>query len=225
MQQILNVITPSATYDLVTLDEMKMKLGIPTSNTQWDALIAELITNLSDTIARLCIRVFAYEAVHETFYQLEDDCSRRLYLSRWPVVQGDITGFTQDASDITSWFASGQCILESATGTLYLPARYVDAVMGPTGGAPWYGQIDVYYSGGYALPDGAPGAVKFAVEGLLREGYATWIRNPSLYGLRQVSHKESRVGYYGPNMFPVLGQPETWNAVKFLLQRFIRQWV
>jgi hypothetical protein len=229
MQQILNVITPSATYDLVTLAEMKMKLMIDPSNTQWDALLEELITNISDIIAKICIRVFAYESVHETFYQLEDEygsapATRRLYLSRWPVVQNDITVITQDGVDISGWFTTGACILESATGTLYLPPRY-NSPSGPAGNPAWCGQIDVFYSGGYQLPDGAPGAVKFAVEGLLRESYASWIRNPAMYGLRQVSHKESRVSYYGPNMFPVLGQPETWKAVQQLLQRFIRQWV
>ena len=226
MQQIINVITPSVTYDLVTLDEMKMKLLIPTTNTQWDALLQELIDNISDTIARMCNRVFAYEEVEETFYQLEDNCyTQRLYLSRWPVVLADIKTFTQDGTDITSWLTSGgpilpngnggACVLEQKTGTLYLPSDL----------GPWNGVIDLTYSGGYQLPDGAPGALKFCVEALIRESYMSWIRNPALFGVRQIAHKESRIGYYGPNMFPTMGIPETWKQVENLLYKFIRHWV
>lgn len=214
MQQILNVITPSPSYDLVTLDEMKMKLLIPPDNIQWDPLLSELITNISDAISKLCIRVFAYEEVLEQYRQLEDDSSSRLYLSRWPVNLSDIKSFTQDGNDLLA-SANIEWLLEEATGTLYRLANC----------GPWYGAIDIDYSGGYQLPDGAPGGVKFAVEAVLRESYMSWIRNPSLFGVRQVRHKESSIGYYGPNMFPVLGLPETWNTVKFLLQRYIRQWV
>ena len=182
MQQTLNVLTPSSTYDLVTLDEMKMKLMIPPTTTTWDPLLNELIPNISDTIARMCNRVLAYEKVEETFYQLEDNCyTQRLYLSRWPVVLADITAFTQNGVDITSWFApipgsitpvgvGGQCILEQDTGTIYMPSNL----------GPWWGTIDVTYSGGYQLPDGAPGTLKFCVEALIRESYMSWISNTTL---------------------------------------------
>jgi hypothetical protein len=214
MQQILNVITPASTYDLVTLDEMKMKLGIDPSNTATDDLLSELITNVSETIAKFCNRVFAYEEVHETFYQLEDGFSRRLYLSRWPVALSDIETITQDGKDILA-DQGGTWVLEELTGTLYRLPIY--------GG--WYGVIDVNYSGGYDVPDNTPGTLKFAVEAVLRESYMSWIRNPTLFGVRQVSHKESRVGYFAPNMFPVLGLPQTWQSVGTLLQKYIRQWV
>lgn len=223
MQQLLNVLTPSATYDLVTLEEMKMKLMIPDSNTQWDALLQELITNLSDTIAKLCCRVFAYEGVDECFYQLNDEThppTRRLYLSRWPVVLSDITAINQtvDGSGVVTdllplvnqnWF------LEEATGTLYQRPDL----------GPWTSTVDVIYSGGYQLPDGAPGSIKFCVEALLRESYMSWIRNPAMFGVRQLSHKESRIGYYGPNMFPTVGLPATWTVVQGILRRYIRWWI
>ena len=75
---------------------MKAKFFIPDTDTSKDVLIQELISNISDTIAQLCNRVFGYEGVQETFYQLEDDpCwTQRLYLSRWPVTLADIAGFT-----------------------------------------------------------------------------------------------------------------------------------
>jgi gp6-like head-tail connector protein len=216
VQQILNVLTPSQTYDLVTLDEMKMKLNIPLTDTSKDALLQELITNASDTIARLCNRVFAFEEVNETFYQLEDGygaISRRLYLSRWPVAASDVTALTQDGTDIltepTGW------ILEESTGTLYFP---------PPSGV-WGGVIDVTYSGGYPLPDGAPGSLKFAVEAALRESYMSWIRSPGTFGVRLIAHKDSRVSYYGPNMFPTMGLPATWTFIHEILKKYTRFWV
>jgi hypothetical protein len=217
MQQILNVITPAPTYDLVTLAEMKMKLNIPSTDTSRDALLQELISNTSETIATMCNRVFAKETVDETFYQLEDEyCgappTQRLYLSRWPVAFADIETMTQDGVDLlatTTW------ILEQATGTLYQP---------PTFG-PWMGTIDVVYAGGYAIPDGVPNTLKFAVEAVLREQYASWIRNPALYGVRQLGHKESRVSYYAPNLMPTLGLAATWTQIEALLAKYIRHWV
>jgi hypothetical protein len=214
VQQILNVITPSETYDLVSLAELKMKLGVPDTDTSKDAMLQEFITNTSDVLARYCNRVFAYEEVEETFYQLADGNSARLYLSRWPVKLADIQAITQDGDDILPLDASNW-VLEESTGTLYM--RYTNQ--------PWYGDIYVAYSGGYALPDGAPAALKFAAEAAIRESYMTWIRNPQSFGVRMIAHKENRVSYYGPNMFPTVGLPATWTFINQLLYKFMRPWV
>lgn len=228
MQQILNVLTPSDSEDLVSLEEMKMKLMIDDSDTSKDALLQELITNMSGTIAQMCNRAFGYAEVEETFYQLEDDplWTQRLYFSRWPVQLADIASLTQDGVDISGWLSTipgniingktgPQCVLEQDTGTLYRPSFL----------GTWQGVIDVVYSGGYQLPDGAPASLKFAVEAVIRESYMSWIRDPSMFGVRQISHKESRIGYYGPNMFPTTGLPETWKNVQSVLNRFTRFWV
>ena len=220
MQQILNVLTPATAtppagpYDLVSLDEMRMKLSIAPGDTSFDALLQELITNLSETIARMCNRVFAREQVDETFYQLDDGATRRLYLSRWPVVLADIESITWNGGDILTDSAA-EWVLEEGTGTIYrLP-----------GFGGWYGAVDVVYTGGYALPDSAPGTLKFCVEALIRESYMSWIRNPALFGVRLISHKESHLGYYGPNMFPTMGLPDTWKTVTQLLYKYSRHWV
>lgn len=227
MQQILNVITPATAvppagpYDLVTLAEMKAKMLIPPTNTTFDVLLQELITNISETIAKMCNRVFAQEKVDETFYQLNDGngTTQRLYLSRWPVKLANIASINQSGVDILpnniSNGTTGQWVLEESTGTIYQSSDF---------GA-WCGTVDVVYTGGYALPDGAPGTLKFCVEALIRESYMSWIRNPALFGVRLISHKESHVGYYGPNMFPTIGLPDTWKAVNSLLYKYIRQWV
>lgn len=229
MQQILNVITPAASNDLVTLAEMKNALMILPTDTSKDELVTDLITNISETIAKMCNRVFGLEEVDETFYQLEDEynawadnsvmpfrpTTQRLYLSRWPVQLSDIKSLTQDGNDLLA--SEGQTwMLESETGTLY---------SFPTTG-PWIGVIDVQYSGGYLLPDNAPGPLKFAMKAITRESYAMWIRNPSLIGVRQLSHKEARVGYYAPNLLgSAIGLPDTWKQVQGILDKYIRFWV
>ena len=226
MQQILNVIVPATAtppagaYDLVTLAEMKMKLLIDPSNTTFDGLLTELITNMSETIATMCNRVFIKEDVEETFYQLNDGngTTQRLYLSRWPVKLSDITAITLNGADILpnniSNTTAGQWVLEETTGTIYQSSDF---------GA-WYGCVDVDYAGGYD-PSEIPGTLKFCVEALIRESYMSWIRNPALFGVRLISHKESHIGYYGPNMFPTIGLPQTWTTINNLLAKYIRQWV
>jgi hypothetical protein len=218
MQQILNVITPAASYDLVSLAEMKASLGIPPTNTTNDVLLQDLITNLSETVAKMCNRVFGFEKVDETFYQLEDQGAppntQRLYLSRWPVQLSDIAALTQDGNDLLASEGSSW-MLEKETGTLY---------SFPTTG-PWIGVIDCQYSGGYVLPDDAPGPLKFAMKAVTRESYMAWIRNPGLYGIRQISHKESRVAYYQPNLLGTMGTPDTWTHVQSILNKYVRYWV
>jgi hypothetical protein len=214
MQQLLNVLTPANSYDLVSLDEMKAVLLIPPTNTTNDALLQDMITNISETVAKMCNRVFGYEEVDETFYQLEDDSSKRLYLSRWPVKLSDIATLTQDGNDLLvnegiTW------TLEEETGTLYQFPNF----------GPWYGVIDTEYSGGYLLPDEAPGPLKFAMKAITRESYLAWIRSPQLFGVRQIGHKESRIGYYQPNLLGSMGTPDTWKNVQSILNRYVRFWV
>jgi hypothetical protein len=214
MQQILNVITPSPTQDLVSLEDMKQKLFIADTDTSKDFLLQEIITNTSEVVGKLCNRVFGYEEVDETFYQLDDDSSKRLYLSRWPVVEADITALTQDGTDLTAELGTN-FVLEQLTGTLY---------MLPDNG-PWYGTIDVTYSGGYQLPDEAPASLRFATEALIREAYMSWLRPVGSFGVRQIAHKEARISYYAPNLFPTTGVPATWATVMNILNKYVRHWV
>jgi hypothetical protein len=129
-------------------------------------------------------------------------------------VKADITAMTQDGNDLLA--SEGiNWMLEQATGTLY---------SFPTSG-PWTGVIDVQYSGGYDLPEDAPGPLAFCIKAVTREAYASWTRDPSLYGVRQISHKESRVGYYAPNLMSSMGMPETWKNIENILSKYIRHWV
>lgn len=216
MQHILNVLEKADTYDLVGLDEMKQMLMIPASDTSKDAMLTAMISTISETVAKMQNRVFAKEKVRETIYQLEDGDSRRIYLSRWPVKLVDIESITRDDTYDVLLDEGNGWTLEEETGTLY---RY------PPGGA-WYGVTEIVYSGGYELPEEAPGPLKFALAGVLRESYMAWVRNPSLYGIRQLGHKEARVSYYQPDQISTLGSPDTWRAVQSVLDaKYTRFWV
>src|SRR5262245_1038277 len=212
MQQILEVITPATSNDLTALADMKALMLI--TDTTTDAMLTQLITEISETVARMCNRVFGYETVEESFYQLEDGASQRLYLSRWPVALANITSFTSD-DGIDFLTLPGEWLLEEATGTLYRK---------PANG-PWYGVIEVHYSGGYQLPDAAPGPLAFAVQALVRESYMGYLRNPHLFGVRQTRHKESSQSFYAPNLIATMGTPETWRGVQSILNKYIRLWV
>ena len=69
------------------------------------------------------------------------------------------------------------------------------------------------------------GPLKFAVMAVIRESYLAWIRNPALFGVRQLRHKEAAIGYYQPNLLGTLGSPETWKTVQSVLEKYVRLWV
>jgi hypothetical protein len=141
-------------------------------------------------------------------------------LSRWPVKLADISSIshTVDGSGtIDDWLPSANqsWFVEELTGTLYLRPDL----------GPWLDTIDVKYSGGYKLPDEAPADLTFAVEAVIREQYFIAIRNPALFGVRQLSHKESRVAFFPPTTLSAAGLPQTWESLKNVLASYYRHWI
>lgn len=180
--RIVKIITPSDTYDLITLDEVKLMMGIPTTDTSQDELLQTYISQYSDVVATLCNRVFAYEEVSEIWRCVNyDDTNsmKRLFLSHYPI--------DTDAG----------IFIESPTGTPLDPTTY--AVEAKSGKIEFLGTnsepISVTYSGGYELPEGAPPALKQATILMVREGQALMNRL-AVSGIRSISHKESRVMYF-----------------------------
>ena len=130
-------------------------------------------------------------------------------------MKADITAIsTADGTDLLPLMGVDY-VVEELTGTLY---RKVNT-------GTWLSDVDVQYSGGYQLPDGAPATLRYCTEALIREGYMSWIRSPGSFGVRQISHKEARIGYFAPNMFPTLGLPATWTQLQSILSKYIREWV
>src|SRR5262245_63764196 len=85
----IKVITPATSFDLMTIDELKIALNIV--DTSQDAMLEDNIDRYSDVVSVLCNRVFARETVRETWRCVGLDCpATRLYLTHWPVKEDDI---------------------------------------------------------------------------------------------------------------------------------------
>jgi hypothetical protein len=134
----------------------------------------------------------------------------RYYVSHWPVLESDITS------------------IETPRGAIVDPSTY--EVEQESGKIEFIssGQsepIVVTYSGGYALPDEAPPALKAACVLCIREARTYALRQATL-GIRSISHKDSRVMYFDPNA--ALGRKVTTpmdfvdSIVKTMLYHFIR---
>jgi hypothetical protein len=177
-----NVIVPAESYDLATLDEVKLMIGIAPTDTSEDALLQMWITQYSDMIATLCNRVFAYEQVTETWRgdtMPFDTDNGRIFLTHYPVDPLDIISVTgSDGTDLSTGYE-----LEQKSGKL----QFFNI--------PWSEPIRITYSGGYNLPDEAPPALKQAL-GLVVQIARVWQSRGMTAGVRSISHRESRVQFF-----------------------------
>ncbi|HEY2245694.1 MAG TPA: hypothetical protein VGH47_16000 [Xanthobacteraceae bacterium] len=184
---IVKVLQPASSYDLATLAEIKLMLGIQPTDTTEDALLSMWITAYSDVIATLCRRVFAKEQVEESWrgdlMPFNTD-NGRVFLTHYPVADPDLLTVTApDGSTI----ASTGYELENRSGKL----QFFNA-------AAWSEPIRITYSGGYLLPDEAPPALKQAL-GLLVQNARIWQSRALTSGVRSISHRESRVQFFDIN--------------------------
>jgi Phage gp6-like head-tail connector protein len=177
---LTKIITPATNYDLMTVDDLKLALGIA-DNSQ-DAALARYITSYSDVIAKLCNRVFARETLTETWRDLD---SNRIFLSHYPIAtETDITSVQCPRGVTTLDPSSYEIDLKEGQINLYA-----------TQSEP----ITVTYTGGYQLPDDAPPSLQEAMVVIVREARAAAMR-AAVSGIRSMSHKESRVVYFDPNL-------------------------
>jgi len=101
LQRVTTLITPAATYALVALEDVKIELGIPDTDTSKDALLTRYINEVSGAISRYCNRSpldfneasFPVELVQDLFYPDRDAYpyqvpggTSALQLARWPLV-------------------------------------------------------------------------------------------------------------------------------------------
>jgi hypothetical protein len=207
----MNVLIEPDSIDLVTVDELKLLLAVTPGDTTKDATLALINTEMSAAVARLVNRVFGYQKVTETFFEIEAG-TKELFFSQWPVKFSDIEVLTLNGVDIlldTNW------TLEEKTGTLY---------------GDFAGVVDSIYSGGYHLPDEAPYDLKAAVTAVSREAYTSSQRPPSLTGVRMIAHKQARVQYHSPTQSGSTTatsgvSTQTWNSVKNVLEHYYRHWI
>jgi hypothetical protein len=179
---ILKTLTPAQNFNLLTLDEAKLMLGVIT--TAEDASITLLIETFSDVVATLCNRVFAKETMQETVRCLQPN---RYFVSHYPLAA---------ESDVSS--------VECPRGTVLDPSTYEIELK--SGKIEFYGgqsePILVTYTGGYLLPDEAPPAVKQATLILIREERMAALRAQTA-GIRSLVHKDSRVVFFDPNALAI----------------------
>jgi hypothetical protein len=179
---IIKILTPATSYDLITLAELKVMLGIQSTDTSQDAQLQMWIDQYSDYISTLCNRVFAYEEVRETWRADPTHASNRIYLSHWPVKDADIQSVEcprgTPLDPATDWE------LEEKSGKLEVMTSLADP-------------IDVTYWGGFDVPTETPPALKAACEILIRAAKAQAVAAATA-GIRSLTHKEARVMFFDP---------------------------
>lgn len=176
---IIKLINPASSYDLISLAELKALLGISADDTTGDATLQLQITSYSDVIATMCNRVFAKEKVSETWRCLQGN---RVFLSHYPIAAlSDIVSIEcPRGSTITGYE------IELHSGKIELYQSTSEPIV-------------VTYTGGYNLPTDAPAALKQAMAMTIREE-RRHIQLSATAGIRSLSHKESRVMYFDPNV-------------------------
>jgi hypothetical protein len=210
--RIIKVITPAASYDLISLAELKILIGVLPADTSQDAVLQEYITQYSDIVATMCNRVFAYEEVSEIWRCVNYDNTNimtRLHLSHYPI----------DSDDTL--------VIESPTGAVLDPSSY--AVEEKSGKIELLSindePIKVTYFGGYLLPDEAPPALKQATALLVREGQSLMNRL-AVSGVRSISHKDSRVMYFDSSAVKApLGKISSAGALNDALNNLLMHYV
>lgn len=201
----VKIITPADSFALISLEELKLALGLGSGVSADDPQLQFLIDTNSAIISTLANRIFAREEVIETWRDLS---SRRLYLTHWPVLESDIESVTTNGEVRTDYE------LEEGSGKLSIfTARTEDIV--------------VHYTGGFNLPGDAPDALKQAAALLVNTSKAEQAA-AALTGVRMIAHKESRVMFHSPTAGSSSGGTSSTQAretVKALLDRFTRQWI
>lgn len=173
MHSVLDIISEdpdSAGPDLISLDDLKLALGI--TGTAEDAQLQAMITFHSRIIAEYCDRRFGLAEAMETFtFDRGEVMPLRgaLVLSLYPV------------AEIIEVSTGADYEIDPVTGRLWHSTGY------------WSGPVLVNYSGGYDLPEAAPARLQKAVIEAVYEGRTSGARDPSI---REVQHGDTRISYF-----------------------------
>jgi Phage gp6-like head-tail connector protein len=182
MHSVLEIISEapeSAGPDLISLDDLKLALGI--TGTTEDAALQAQITMQSRLIADYCNRRFGLAEALETFTydRYENILARQaVTLSLYPVVE---------VTEVLSAGLTGtDHSFDPASGRLWV-----------TSGLCWVDTVAVSYSGGYDLPEEAPARLQQAVIQAVNDTRTTGSRDA---GIREVQHGDTRIAYFTPSM-------------------------
>jgi hypothetical protein len=190
--EILEESTDSAGPDLISLDDLKLALGI--TGTTEDAALQSAITMQSRIIAEYCNRRFGRAQAIETFtFDRGEIILQRqaLVLSLYPVS----TIFEVSSAGATD----ADYEFDSESGRLWPGGTWWLAAPIENPAVPYLGKISVTYSGGYDLPEDAPARLQRAViecVSSVRTTAAAGYRDPTI---REVQHGDTRISYVSPS--------------------------
>jgi hypothetical protein len=179
-------VTDPGSYDLISLEDLELELGLP-SDTDDDEQLQARITRTSLMIAELCDRVFRFSEGVETFVFDPGSVTRSnqpLSLKLYPV--NAVESITQDGTAVEDF------IVDSENGRVWLA------------NATWSGTVVVTYSGGYQLPDDAPAGLQMAVIEAIRERRLL-VTEGGGGAIRDTVHGDTRVSYFQPASSSVSG--------------------
>ena len=181
MHSILEIIdesTDSAGPDLISLDDLKLALGIEGATE--DAALQAAITMQSRLIAEYCNRRLGLAEALETFTFDRDEVMlerQALTLSLYPVVEIiEVSTAGATAADVD---------FDPASGRLWIDGCWAETV------------VAVLYQGGYDLPEEAPARLQQAVIQAVNENRTSGTRDPTI---REVQHGDTRVAYFTPSL-------------------------
>jgi len=171
--EILEESSDSAGPDLISLDDLKLALGI--EGTDQDEQLQAMITFQSRIIAEYCDRRFGRAEALETFTFDRGEIlptRQALILSLYPVVE------ILEVSSLGATAAGYE--FDPASGRLWSDGW-------------WTGPVSVVYTGGYDLPEEAPARLQKALIETVYEQRTVGARDSSI---REVQHGDTRISYF-----------------------------
>lgn len=182
MYQIIEYddVTGGPETDLISLDDLKLALGIPAEDTSQDEELAADIDRYSDLVADYFGRRFAFGIALEAFHYDPLEQSRPaapLNLSLYPVAAIESVIHNDTALALDDY------TVDPAKGMLRL-----------AGGGRWTGTVVVTYAGGYVLPDEAPAYLTTAIIESVRLQQMADDRGDT--SVSSVVHGDTRVSYF-----------------------------
>lgn len=208
----IKLLTPATEFDLLTLEEAKLLLGMSLTDPSHDQTLTLWISMYSATVSEFCNRTFAKETLTETW---RETVNGRLFLSHWPVQDADVVS----VSNGNMTLFPEEYELEGTSGKLSLIAN-----PGGDQSTPWIAPAVVTYTGGYALPDEAPYPVKQATALLIQDARIR-LQQAQVAGIRQIMHKHARVVFFDPNaiLIKTAGMKSpAMQAAESLLRQYMR---
>jgi hypothetical protein len=221
-EPLVNVITPATSVGLISLDDAKLLLDIPASDTSGDVKLQMLIDQNSMMLAEQANRLQGWgkQKVIERWDCVGPVCcpngACKIWLMVPPVKHIDIENIESPEGTVID---PASIRLEELTGKLIFPSGCASEIL-------------ITYTGGYVLPDEAPLPLQQALRLAVRQDQTQAAQAATGgAGIRMLAHKDSRIMYFSPK--DMAGASATGglsvsaadNAIKNLISKYTRYWI